>query len=182
MIKSKVTRLKRKYFRFYFIPFYVLALIILYEAYINFPNPDKRPTFTIGQTSEGVGGDLVVILSVESDGGKLGDEFAVKLTLRNHGGSDYVQRMRLPLFDIYIYNDNGSLIAIWSDGRDFVNNIFLIVVEPGGEFSDTKVWELSVHDPSTDERTPLKLGSYWISGVWCGEPRIETDKVALEIG
>ena len=172
----------KRYFNFYFIPFYVLVLFILHEAYINFPRPDQRPPFTIGQTTLGVGGDLVAILSVESDGGKLGDEFAVKLTLRNHGDSDYVQRMKLPLFDVYVYNENSSLVATWSDGRDFVNNIFLIVIEPGGEFSDIKVWELSVHNLSNDEMAPLKLGNYWISGVWLGEPRIETNKISLKIG
>ncbi len=48
-------------------------------------------------------------------------------------------------------------------------NLFLIQVTPGDEFSETKVWDLAVFNPGSEEMEPLDEGRYWLSGVWLGD-------------
>ncbi len=159
-----------------------LGLVIAHQIYLNIPQKDDRPSFTIGGVSEGRVGDFSVVFSVDDENGKVGDEFALEFTLTNHGEADYVRRIGLPFFDVRIHDENGNLIARWSDGRQLRRNLFLIQVTPGDEFSETKIWDLTVFNPDSGEMEPLSEGRYWLSGVRLGDPVIETGKIPLTIG
>jgi len=173
---------EKGYFNYSLIPFVALGLIISHQIYLNIPVRDERPLFIIGGVSEVSVGDLSVVFSVEDEEGKVGDEFVLEFTLTNHGEADYVRRIGLPFFDVRIHDENGIQIARWSDGKQLPRNLFLIQVTPGDEFSETKVWDLTVFNPDSGEMEPLSEGRYWLSGVWLGDPVIETGKIPLTIG
>jgi len=159
-----------------------LGLVIAHQIYLNIPVRDERPLFIIGGVSKGSVGDLSVAFSVENEEGKVGDEFVLEFTLTNDGEAGYVQRLGLPFFDVGIHDEKGIQVARWSDGRQFRKNLFLIVLKPGDEFTETKVWDLTVYSSTSGEMEPLGVGRYWLSGVWLGKPFIETGEILLTIG
>ena len=173
---------ERGYINYSLIPFVALGLVIAHQVYLNLPVKDERPTFIIGGESEGRLGGLSLAFSVEDKIGKVGDEFMLELTLTNNGEEDCAWRIGLPLFDIMIHDENGSPIARWSDGRKFPGNLFLIHLTPGEEFSETKVWDLALFNHDTGEMEPLDKGRYWLSGVWLGDPVVETGRIRLTVG
>ena len=173
---------EKGYLNYSLIPFLALGLVIAHQVYLNIPQKDERPSFVIGGVSEGSVGGLSVVFSVEDEEGRVGDEFVLEFTLMNHGEEDYVRRMGLPFFDVRIYDENGIQVARWSDGRQLPRNLFLIQVRSGCEFSETKVWDLAVFDPGSGEMEPLGEGRYWLSGVWLGDPVVETGDIPLTIG
>jgi hypothetical protein len=131
--------------------------------------------------SKGSVGDLSVMFSVKDEEGRVGDDFIFEFTLTNHGEADYVRRIGLPFFDIEIHDENGIQVVRWSDGRQLRRNLFLIMVKPGDDFTETKVWDLAAFGPDSGEMEPLGGGRYWLSGVWLGDPIIETGKNPLKI-
>jgi len=164
------------------IPFIALGLIVIHQVFLNLPEKDERPIFSITGTSDEVEENLGIVFAVENGEGKIGDEFAMRLTLKNMGEVDYVNRFNPPFSDVYIYDDEGVRMANWSDGRQFRKNLFLIVLKPGDGFIETKVWDLTVHNSTSGEMEPLGVGRYWLSGVWLGKPFIESGKILLMIG
>jgi hypothetical protein len=173
---------EKGYLNYSLIPFVALGLVIAHQIYLNIPQKDDRPSFVIGGVSEGSVGDLSLVFSVENEEGKAGDEFVLEFTLTNHGEADYVQRIGLPFLDIRIHDENGNQITRWSDGRRLPRNLFLITVKPGDDFTETKVWDLAAFNPDSGEMEPLGEGKYYLSGVWLGDPIIETGKIPLKIG
>ena len=143
---------EKGYFNYSLIPFVVLGLVIAHQIYLNIPQKDDRPSFTIGGVSEGNVGDLSVVFSVDDENGKVGDEFALEFTLTNHGEADYVQRI----------------------GR--------ARAQPGEDFTEIKVWDPAAFNPDSGEMEPLGVGRYWLSGVWLGKPFLESGKILLTIG
>ena len=182
-MNSTLRRWQEKgYLNYSFIPFVALGLVIAHQIYLNIPQIDERSPFVIGGVSEGSVGDLSVAFSVEEKHGKVGDEFMLEFTLTNNGDADYVWRIGLPFFDIEIHDENGNQIICWSDGRQLRGNVFLIIVTPGEEFTETKVWNLTMYNQEAGEPAPLEAGRYWVSGVWLCGPIIETGKIPLVIG
>jgi len=173
---------EKGYFNYSLIPFVALGLVIAHQVYLNIPQKDDRPYFIIGGVSEGSVGGLSVVFSVEEEEGRVGDDFVLEFTLTNRGEVDYVRRMGLPFFDVGIHDEKGVQVARWSDGRQFRENLFLIVLKPGDEFTETKVWDLTVYSSKSGEMEPLGVGIYWLSGVWLGEPVIELGEILLTIG
>jgi len=173
---------EKGYLNYSLIPFVALGLVIAHQVYLNIPQKDERSPFVIGGVSEGNVGGLSLVFSVEDEEGKVGDEFVLEFTLTNHGEADYIRRMGLPFFDVRIHDEKGIQVARWSDGRQFSKNLFLIVLKPGDEFTETKVWDLTVHNSTSGEMEPLGVGRYWLSGVWLGKPFIESGKILLTIG
>ena len=173
---------EKGYINYSLIPFVALGLVITHQIYLNIPQKDDRPSFTIGGVSERTVENLCLVFSVEDEEGKVGDEFVLEFTLTNHGEADYVRRFGLPFFDVRIHDEKGIQVARWSDGRQLPRNLFLIQVTPGDEFSETKVWDLAAFNPESGEMEPLSEGRYWLSGVWLGGPVIETGKIPLKIG
>ena len=183
MMKTTLKTLyERGYIGYSLIPFVALWLVIAHQIYMNIPVEDDRPFFTIGGVSQGRVGELGVVFSIEDSNRRVMDEFVLEFALKNYGESDYVQRIRLPLFEIKIHDENGIQIASWSDGRRFRENFFLISLTPGDEFTETKAWDLKVYNSTSGEMEPLGVGRYWLSGVWLGNPVIESGKILLTIG
>jgi hypothetical protein len=173
---------EKGYLNYSLIPFVALGLVIIHQIYLNIPQTDDRPSFTIGGVSEGTVENLCLVFSVEDEEGKVGDEFVLEFTLTNHGEADYVRRIGLPFFDVRIHDENGIQVARWSDGRQLRRNLFLIQVAPGEGFSEAKVWNLALFNPESGEMEPLSGGRYWLSAMWLGDPVIETGKIPLTIG
>jgi hypothetical protein len=173
---------EKGYLNYSLIPFVAFGLIIAHQIYLNIPHKNESPPFAIGGVSEGSVGDLSVVFSVENEEGKVGEEFLLEFTLTNHGEADYVRRIGLPFFDVRIHDENGNQIARWSDGRQLCRNLFLIIVKSGDDFTEAKVWDLTVYNQEGGEPAPLEVGRYWLSGVWLCGPIIETGKIPLVIG
>ena len=113
---------EKGYLNYSLIPFVALGLVIAHQIYLNLPQKDDRPPFTIGGVSQGSVGNLCLVFSVEDKNGKVGDEFVLKFALTNHGEADYVRRMGLPLFDMNVYDLNGVWLGNWSAGRRLTPN------------------------------------------------------------
>jgi hypothetical protein len=163
------------------IPFVALGLVIAHQIYVNIPQKDDRPSFIIGGVSEGSVGGLSVVFSVEDEEWRVGDEFVLEFTLTNHD-EEYVRRIGLPFFDVRIHDENGIQIFPLERWEALPRNLFLVQVTPGDEFSETKVWDLAVFNPGSGEMEPLGEGRYWLSGVWLGDPVVETGNMPLTIG
>jgi len=86
-----------------------------------------------------------------------------------------------PFFDIYLYDLNDVLVAKWTEGRAFATYIEKITLKPGENFSKTIQWNLYSYNHETGDFIPVKPDQYRISGVWLGEPRIETSKIGIEV-
>ncbi len=73
------------------------------------------------------------------------------------------------------------MVAKWTEGRAFIAYIEKITLKPGENFSKTIQWNLYSYNHETGDFIPVKPDQYRISGVWLGEPRIETSKIGITV-
>ena len=173
--------MRKKIFDYTLIPVLILGLMVVNEVYVNIPKKDERPRFCINGMSVVKEGDLRLEMNVERWEGRVGDEFIVNFKMRNEGTINYSIRTTLPIFDMNVYDLNGAWLGNWSAGRQLTPNKFLIIIPLNEDFTETKVWDLTMYNQE-GEPAPLEVGRYWVSGVWLCGPIIETGKIPLVIG
>ena len=126
-------------------------------------------------------GDLELSMIVDKTVIFAGEYIEFVFTLKNNGDEKMTFWMGPPFFDVYLYDPNDALVAKWTEGRGFPEYIEKIVVKPGENFSETIRWNLYSYNNETGDFIPVEPGQYGISGVWLGEPRIETSKVGTTV-
>jgi len=136
---------------------------------------------TQNSTSEGQKGDLELSMTVDKTVVLAGEDIEFAFILKNKGDKNVSFWMGPPFFDAYLYDLNDALVARWTEGRCFVTYIEKITLKPGETFSKTIEWNLYSHNHETGGFIPVKPGQYRISGVWLGEPRIETSKMGITV-
>ncbi len=159
--------------------FFGLGSILLASTNDMYPPPLST---TLLNDSEGRHGDLLVSVSVEKiDGRQFENGFIIILILRNEGPERYSRDLRQPVFDVYVYDANGSLVADWSSCYKMLDLPIPIHLEKGGEFTEIKSWEANVLDPRDGTVKPLPPGRYYLKGVWLGRPLIKTGLISVDI-
>ena len=159
--------------------FFGLGSILLVSTNDMYPPPLST---TLLNDSEGRHGDLLVSMSIEKiDGRRFQNGFIITLILRNEGSESYSLDLRQPVFDVYIYNADGSLVADWSSCYEMLDLPIPIHLEKGGEFTEIKSWEANVLDPLDGTVKPLPPGRYYLKGVWLGRPLIKTGLISVDI-
>ncbi len=136
---------------------------------------------TQNSTSEGQKGDLGLSMTVDKTVIPAGENVDFAFILKNKGDKTVTFWMGPPFFDAYLYDSNDALVARWSDGRAFTAYIEKITLKPGETFSKNIQWNLYSFNHETGDYVPVKPGLYTISGVWRGEPRIETSKISMTV-
>ena len=159
--------------------FFGLGSILLVSTNDMYPPPLST---TLLNDSEGRHGDLLVSMSVEKiNGRRFENGFIITLILRNEGSERYSRDLRQPVFDVYVYDANGSLVADWSSCHEMLDLPIPIHLEKGGEFTEIKSWEANVLDPRDCTVKPLPPGRYCLKGVWLGRPLIKTGLISVDI-
>jgi len=136
---------------------------------------------TQNSTSGGQKGDLELSMTVDKTVILAGEEVDFAFILKNKGDKNVSFWMGPPFFDAYLYDLNDALVARWTEGRCFPAYIEKITLKPGETFSKTIQWNLYSYNHETGGFIPVKPGQYRISGVWLGEPRIETSKSGITV-
>jgi hypothetical protein len=136
---------------------------------------------TQNSASEGQKGDLELSMTVDKTVILAGEDIGFVFILKNIGDENVSFWIGPPFFDAYLYNSNNVLVAKWTDGRAFPPYIEKITLKPGENFSKTIQWNLYSYNHETEGFIPVKPGQYRISGVWLGEPRIETSKTDITV-
>ena len=136
---------------------------------------------TQNSTSEGQKGDLELSMAVDKTVILAGEDVDFVFILKNNGDKNVTLWKGPPFFDAYLYDLDDALVAKWTEGRAFATYIEKIVLQPGETFSRTIQWNLYSCNHKTGGFIPVKPGQYRISGVWLGEPRIETSKVGITV-
>ncbi len=159
--------------------FFGLGSILLVSTNDMYPPPLST---TLLNDSEGRYGDLLVSMSVEKiDGRRFENGFIITLILRNEGSESYSRDLRQPVFDVYIYNADGSLVADWSSCYEMNDLPIPIHLRRGEEFTEIKSWEPNALDPRDGTIKPLPPGRYYLKGVWLGKPLIKTGLISVDI-
>jgi len=141
----------------------------------------SRKMIIIGGVGMGLGDDLKLMMVVEDMEIQMEEIISFNLHLANLGEKNLTQWMGLPIFDLYIYDTDGKLLTRWSDGRAFIEIVQHFELSSGAEYSERIEWEIRVVNPDTLKPLPLKPGKYKISGIWLGEPKIETSMIDLRV-
>jgi len=136
---------------------------------------------TQNHTARGWQEDLELSITLNKTVVLVGDSVKIVLTLRNNGNKNVTFWMGPPFFDVYLYDLNDQLVAKWSEGKAFPAYIMEITLQPGETFSKTLDWNLPSYDYKSGGSIPVKPGKYRISGVWLGQPRIETAKIPITV-
>jgi len=136
---------------------------------------------TQNSTSGEQKGDLELSMTVDKTVILAGEDIDFAFILRNKGDKNVSFWMGPPFFDAYLYDLNDALVVRWTDGRAFATYIEKITLEPGENFSKTIQWNLYSYNHETGGFIPVKPGQYRISGVWLGEPRIETTEIDITV-
>ena len=125
--------------------------------------------------------DLRLSMAVDRTSIFAGENIGFTFILKNKGDKNVSFWMGPPFFDAYLYDLNDVLVARWTEGRCFPAYIEKITLKPGETFSKTIQWNLYSYNHETGGFIPVKPGQYRISGVWLGEPRIETSKIGITV-
>ncbi len=136
---------------------------------------------TQDSTSEGQKGDLHLSMTVDNTVILVGEVVDFAFILRNRGDKNVSFWVGPPFFDAYLYDLNDALVGRWTEGRAFVTYIEKITLKPGEAFSKIIQWNLYSYNNETGGFIPVKPGQYRISGVWLGEPPIETGKIGITV-
>ena len=131
--------------------------------------------------SGGQKGDLELSMTVDKTVILAGEDVDFAFILKNKGDKNVSFWMGPPFFDAYLYDSNDALVARWTEGRAFAAYIEKITLKPGETFSKTIQWNLYSYNHETGDFIPVKPDQYRISGVWLGEPRIETSKIGITV-
>ncbi len=159
--------------------FFGLGSILLVSTNDMYPPPLST---TLLNDSDGRHGDLLVSMSVEKiNGRRFESGFIITLILRNEGSERYSRDLRHPVFDVYVYDANGSLVADGNSCHEMLDLPIPIHLEKGGEFTEIKSWEPNVLDPRDGTVKPLPPGRYYLKGVWLGRPLIKTGLISVDI-
>ncbi len=159
--------------------FFGLGSILLVSTNDMYPPPLST---TLLNDSEGRHGNLLVSMSVEKINGiRFENGFIITLILRNEGSESYSRDLKQPVFDVYVYNADGGLVADWSSCYEMLDLPIPIHLEKGGEFTEIKSWEPNVLDPQDGTVKPLPPGRYYLKGVWLGRPLIKTGLISVDI-
>jgi len=159
--------------------FFGLGSILLVSTNDMYPPPLST---TLLNDSEGRHGDLLVSMSIEKiKGRRFENRFIITLILRNEGSESYSRDLRQPVFDVYIYDANGTLVADWSSCYEMLDLPIPIHLEKGEEFTEIKSWESNPPDPRSSTVKPPPPGRYYLKGVWLGRPIIETGLISVDI-
>jgi len=159
--------------------FFGLGSILLVSTNDMYPPPLST---TILNDSEGRQGALLVSMSIEKiDGRRFENRFIITLILRNEGSESYSRDLRQHVFDVYVYNAYGSLVADWSSCYEMLDLPIPIHLEKGEEFTEIKNWESNTLDPQDGTVKPLPPGRYYLKGVWLGRPLIKTGLISVDI-
>jgi hypothetical protein len=110
-----------------------------------------------------------------------GEDIGFVFILKNNGDSNVTFWMGPPFFDAYLYDLDDVLVAQWTAGRAFAAYMEKITLEPGETFSLTIQWNLYSYNHEAGGLIPVKPGQYRVSGVWLGEPCIETSKIDVSV-
>ena len=136
---------------------------------------------TQNHTAGGQKGDLGFSMTVDKTSIFAGEDISFTFILKNKGDKNVSFWMGPPFFDAYLYDSNDVLVERWTDGKGFPEYIERITLKPGEDFSKTIQWNLYCFDHETGGFIPVKPGRYKISGVWLGEPRIETSRIGITV-
>jgi len=126
-------------------------------------------------------GDLELSMTANKNVIVAGEHIEFVFVLKNMDNKNVTFWRGPPFFDVYLYDLDGVLVAQWTEGRAFISYIEKITLEPGENFSKTIQWNLYSYNQQTGDFVPVKPDQYRISGVWLGEPRIETSKIGIEV-
>ncbi len=126
-------------------------------------------------------GDLELSVTVDKTVIFPGEIIDFVFVLKNMDNKNVTFWMGPPFFDVYLYDLNDALVAKWTEGRAFAAYIEKITLKPGENFSKTIQWNLYSYNHETGDFIPVKPDQYRISGVWLGEPRIETSKIGITV-
>jgi len=126
-------------------------------------------------------GDLELSMTVDKTVIIAGEDIDFAFILKNKGDKNTTFWIGPPFFDAYLYDLNDALVARWTEGRAFATYIEKITLKPGETFSKTIQWNLYSYNHETGGFIPVEPGQYKISGVWLGEPRIETSKIGITV-
>jgi hypothetical protein len=164
---------------FTLILFFGLGSILLVSINDMYPPPLST---TLLNDCDGRHGDLLVSMSVEKiDGRRFQNGFIITLILRNEGSEIYSRDLRQPVFDVYVYDADGSFVTDWSSCYEMLDLPIPIHLEKGEEFTEIKSWESNALDPRGGTFKPLPSGRYYLKGVWLGRPIIETGLISVDI-
>jgi hypothetical protein len=136
---------------------------------------------TQNSTAGGQKADLGLSMTVDKTAIFAGENIDFAFILKNKGDKNVSFWMGPPFFDAYLYDLNDVLVARWTEGRAFAAYIEKITLKPGETFSKTIQWNLYSYNHETGGFIPVKPDQYRISGVWLGEPRIETSKIGITV-
>jgi hypothetical protein len=125
--------------------------------------------------------DLSLSVTVDKTAIVAGEDIGFAFILKNNGAENVTFWMGPPFFDAYLYDLDDVLVAQWTAGRAFATYIEKITLEPGETFSVTIQWNLYSYNHEAGGFTPVKPGEYRVSGVWLGEPCIETSKIDVTV-
>ena len=135
------------------------------------------------QTVKTVYGDILFIMKVDKSRIHVGEQIEFNLTIKNEGEKRVTIKARAPVFDIYLYDSLGNLVAKYTDGRAFIALIIEIELKPGDNYTKTIRWNLYKYNETSGEFDPIKPGIYRVSGVCLTstEPLMETDKITIKV-
>ncbi len=133
------------------------------------------------QAAGGQKGDLKLSMIADKTVILAGEDVDFVFNLENKGDENLTFWIGPPFFDVYLYDLNDVLVARWTEGRAFPEYISKITLKPGGNFSKIIQWNLYSFNHETGEFITVEPGQYRISGVWLGEPRIETSEINITV-
>ena len=136
---------------------------------------------TQNSTAGGQKADLRLSMTVDKTAIFPGENIEFSFILKNKGDKNVSFWMGPPFFEAYLYDLNDVLVARWTEGRAFAAYIEKITLKPVETFSKTIQWNLYSYNHETGDFIPVKPDQYRISGVWLGEPRIETSKIGITV-
>ena len=154
----------------------ILILLGLHLPYWDWMREDSN-------TARAVCGDILFTMEVDKNRIYLGESIKFNLTIRNNGDENVTIRARAPVFDIYLYDPSGNLVAKYTDGRLFIALIVEIDLKPGDSYSRIMEWNLYRYNEESGEFDPIDPGLYRVSGVCLisSKPIIETDTITIEV-
>jgi len=126
-------------------------------------------------------GGTLLDVSVDRSSIVVGEYVAATLKVTNVASENQTFEVSLPVFDLLLFDENGTLRAKWSEGQAFPELVFLKTLSPGESYEEELLWNLYGFENATWSFKPLSPGTYYLQGVLRSTPQLQAARVRVEV-
>ena len=141
-----------------------VSAIAIYFIFLNPPSPGTTIEMSIDK-SKITAGEYILL--------------TIKITNRQNENQTY--EVSPPGFNMFIYHENGTIWATYTEGQAFPEIYIQKTLQPGESYQEELYWNLYKYDPDTLDFIRPQPGTYQLEGILRSQPELKTERITIEI-